>query len=173
MAINITDQITEVKRAYIKQMVVMVVGLGYVGLPLAEALSHHSKVIGFDMDTKRVQMVNSSNNHGFLATVDPQPMREADFIIIAVPTPVTRTKEPDLSYVISASRTVSQNMKLGCTVILESTVYPGVTEEIVKPILEESGKQCGLKPLLTGYNRHHLLVSLAYIYERRYLRCLN
>jgi UDP-N-acetyl-D-galactosamine dehydrogenase len=143
MVTNITDQMTETKWAYTKQMVVMVVGLGYVGLPLAKALSHHSKVIGFDMDANRVEMVNSGSNHGFLATVDPKTMREADFIIIAVPTPVTKTKEPDLSHVISASRTVSQNMKPGCTVILESTVYPGVTEEIVKPILEESGKQCG------------------------------
>ncbi len=142
MAINTTEQMTKVKRAYVKQMVVMVVGLGYVGLPLAEAFSHHYKVIGYDMDDKRVQMVNSSSN-GFLATADPQQMREADFIIIAVPTPVTKAKEPDLSYIINASRTASQNMKPGCTVILESTVYPGVTEEIVKSILEESGKQCG------------------------------
>jgi len=68
---------------------------------------------------------------------------DADFIIICVPTPITKSKEPDLSFVKSATEIVSQNMKKGATVILESTVYPGVTEEIVKPILEESGLKCG------------------------------
>lgn len=129
----------------VKKAIVTVIGLGYVGLPLAEAFSRHFKVIGFDTNAKRVQTVNSNsnNNHNLVATTDPQLMREADFIIIAVPTPVTKTKEPDLSPVINASRTVSQYMKPGCTVILESTVYPGVTEEVVKPILEESGRQYG------------------------------
>ncbi|GAG36450.1 unnamed protein product, partial [marine sediment metagenome] len=124
------------------QPVICVVGLGYVGLPLAEAFSRHFKVIGFDTNNNRVTELGAhNNNHPLIITDDPGAMKEADFIVIAVPTPITRSKEPDLSYIIDASRIVSQNMKTGCTVVLESTVYPGVTEEVVKPILEESGRQ--------------------------------
>jgi UDP-N-acetyl-D-galactosamine dehydrogenase len=134
------------------QPVICVVGLGYVGLPLAEAFSRHFKVIGFDTNSNRVtEVVAHNNNHHLIITDYPEAMKEADFIIIAVPTPVTKSKEPDLSYIINASRIVSQNMKSGCTVVLESTVYPGVTEEVVKPILEESGRQCG-KDFGLGYS---------------------
>ncbi|MEA1905725.1 MAG: hypothetical protein U9N12_02050 [Euryarchaeota archaeon] len=71
-------------------------------------------------------------------------LNHADFIIIAVPTPVTKSKDPDLSYIESAARTTDRNLKRGAIVVLESTVYPGVTEEVVKPILEhESGRICG------------------------------
>jgi len=72
-------------------------------------------------------------------------IKQADFVIIAVPTPVAKSKEPDLSYVSSAAKTVGQNLKKGAVVVLESTVYPGITEEIVAPILEhESGLKCGV-----------------------------
>jgi UDP-N-acetyl-D-galactosamine dehydrogenase len=126
------------------QPIVCVVGLGYVGLPLAKAFSRHFKVIGFDINSQRVEELKlNNNNENFIITDKPQQIKQADFIIIAVPTPVTKSKEPDLSYVTSAARTTSHNMKAGCTVVLESTVYPGVTEEIVKPILEESGLKCG------------------------------
>jgi UDPglucose 6-dehydrogenase/UDP-N-acetyl-D-galactosamine dehydrogenase len=70
-------------------------------------------------------------------------IKNADYIFITVPTPISKSQEPDLSYITSASNTISENMKMGCTVILESTVYPGVTEEVVKPILEKSGFKCG------------------------------
>jgi UDP-N-acetyl-D-galactosamine dehydrogenase len=131
-------------QAELGQPIVCVVGLGYVGLPLAEAFSRHFKVIGFDTNINRVEELKlNSSNQNFIITGNPQQMKEADFIIIAVPTPVIKSKKPDLSYVISAARIISRNMKAGCTVILESTVYPGVTEEVVKPILEESGLQCG------------------------------
>lgn len=135
-------------QAKLGQPVVCVVGLGYVGLPLAKAFSRFLKVIGFDTDINRVKELNlDGHNYGgnqnFTVTDNPELMRQADFIIIAVPTPITSSKEPDLSYINQAARTISQNMKAGCTVILESTVYPGVTEEIVKPILEESGLQYG------------------------------
>ena len=136
----------------VEQPVVCVVGLGYVGLPLAKAFSWHLRVIGFDTDNNRVKELNHDNgNQNLIISDDPQLMREADFIMITVPTPITKSKEPDLSYVTSAARMVSQNMKTGCTVILESTVYPGVMEDIVKPILEEYGLQCG-KDFRIGYS---------------------
>jgi UDPglucose 6-dehydrogenase/UDP-N-acetyl-D-galactosamine dehydrogenase len=138
-----TNVIEADKLKKVKKEVVALVGLGYVGLPLADAFSRNYKVIGYDMKAKLVNKMNSEKIYDFLATTDPKSLAEADFIIIAVPTPINEFKEPDLSPVINASRIVSQYMKTGCTVILESTVYPGVTEEIVKPILEETGKKCG------------------------------
>lgn len=126
------------------EAVIGIVGLGYVGLPLAEAFSHQFKVIGFDTNIKLVKELNLNHSNEDLTIADnPGQLKQADFIIITVPTPVTKSREPDLSYVTSAARIVSQNIKAGCTVIVESTVYPGVTEEVVKPILEESGFRCG------------------------------
>jgi UDPglucose 6-dehydrogenase/UDP-N-acetyl-D-galactosamine dehydrogenase len=124
--------------------IVCVIGLGYVGLPLAEAFSRSGRVIGYDTDSAKIGKLKENNeNKNLLFTSHPVDIRQADFIIIAVPTPITRDKKPDLSLVINAGRTVSQNMKKGSVVILESTVYPGVTEDILKPILEESGYKCG------------------------------
>jgi UDP-N-acetyl-D-galactosamine dehydrogenase len=126
------------------QPIICVVGLGYVGLPLAEAFSQHFEVIGFDTNSNRVKELRlKNNNQNLIITHDPQYIKRADFVIITVPTPVTKSKEPDLSYIVGAAKTISRNMKAGCTVILESTVYPGVTEDVVKPILKESGLQCG------------------------------
>jgi len=124
---------------------VCIIGLGYVGLPLAEAFSKHLKVIGFDIDkVKLSKLSEDNNNENFALTDDPREIGRADFIIICVPTPVTRSKDPDLSYIESAASIAGQNMKRGSIVILESTVYPGVTEDIVSPILErESGFKCG------------------------------
>ena len=125
---------------------VCVVGLGYVGQPLAEAFSKSLKVIGFDIDEDRIRNLSKNNyNNNILYTTNPSLIEQADFIIIAVPTPVTKSKEPDLSYVKSAAETIGKNLKRDSVVVLESTVYPGVTEEIVKPILEgESGLKCGI-----------------------------
>ena len=126
------------------EAVICIVGLGYVGLPLAEAFSRHFKVIGFDTNIKLVKELGlCKNNQNLTITGDPHQIKQADFIIITVPTPVTKSREPDLSHIENASKIVSQNMKAGCIVILESTVYPGVTEDIVKPILEESGLKGG------------------------------
>ena len=129
-----------------KHKIVSVVGLGYVGLPLANAFSKHLKVIGFDIDNEKVGKLNDGNHEDNIEfTTDPSKIKHADFVIIAVPTPVTKSKEPDLSYVKSAAETVGKNLKKGATVVLESTVYPGVTEEIVAPILErESKMKCGI-----------------------------
>lgn len=129
----------------LKDAVVCVVGLGYVGAPLLEAFAKHFRVIGFDVDNKVVARLKQNNRRqNMLITHERAKIGQADFIIIAVPTPVTRSKEPDLSHVVGAAQIVGRNMKKGSTVILESTVYPGVTEDIVKPVLEkESGFQCG------------------------------
>jgi UDP-N-acetyl-D-galactosamine dehydrogenase len=125
---------------------VCIVGVGYVGLPLAEAFAKHLKVLGFDINESKLRSLNASNNLKNLEfTADPAKIKEADFVLICVPTPVTKSKEPDLSYVKSAAEIVGKNLKKNATVVLESTVYPGVTEESVKPILEkESELQCGI-----------------------------
>nr|QNO52413.1 UDP-N-acetyl-D-mannosamine dehydrogenase [Methanosarcinales archaeon ANME-1 ERB6] len=125
---------------------ICIVGLGYVGLPLAEAFSKHLKVIGYDVDEEKIRNLGNNNNtnDNIEFTADPSMIKQADFVIIAVPTPVTKSKEPDLSFVTSATEIVGQQLKKGATVVLESTVYPGVTEEIIAPILErESGLKCG------------------------------
>jgi UDP-N-acetyl-D-galactosamine dehydrogenase len=122
---------------------VCIVGLGYVGLPLVEAFAKSLKVIGYDIKASRVAEL-SQKYPGITFTDDPAKISRADFTIICVPTPVTKIKEPDLSTVQSAAATVGRNLKRGSVVILESTVYPGVTEEVVMPILErESGLKCG------------------------------
>jgi len=128
----------------LSKAVVCVIGLGYVGLPLAKAFSTSLKVIGFDIDAAKSKMLNQGNAKQNLSFTDnPKEISQADFIIICVPTPVTESREPDLSQVKAAATIVSQNMKRNSVIIMESTVYPGVTEEVVKPILEESGLRCG------------------------------
>jgi len=124
---------------------VCIAGLGYVGLPLALAFSRHLKTIGFDVDAGKIrELFQANDNPGIAFTDNPEDINNADFIIIAVPTPVTKSKDPDLSCIESAARTIGTHLKPGATVVLESTVYPGVTEEVLKPILErESGLICG------------------------------
>jgi UDPglucose 6-dehydrogenase/UDP-N-acetyl-D-galactosamine dehydrogenase len=105
------------------------------------------KTIGFDIDDDKIGDLNNNNNEDNIEfTSDPSKIKHADFVIIAVPTPVTKSKEPDLSYVKSAAEIVGKNLKKGAVVVLESTIYPGVTEEIIAPILDlenESGLKCG------------------------------
>ena len=128
----------------LKDKTVCVVGLGYVGQPLAEAFSKHLRTIGFDINQKKVDQINSSNGGKLECTSDPTSIKQADFVLICVPTPITPHDEPDLYPVRSAAEIVGKNLKEGAIVVLESTVYPGVTEEIVVPILEkESGMKCG------------------------------
>jgi len=136
----------------LKEKTVCIIGLGYVGLPLAEDFSRHIRTIGFRRNQKSVDEINSISGNKIEATTDPKRIKEADFVIIAVPTPVTKAKDPDLEPVISASEVVGKNLKKGAIVVLESTVYPGVTEEIMAPILErESGMKCG-KDFFVGYS---------------------
>jgi UDP-N-acetyl-D-mannosaminuronate dehydrogenase len=113
---------------------VCIAGLGYVGLPLALAFSRHLPTIGFDVDAGKIRELSGANdNPGIAFTDNPEEIGNADFIIIAVPTPVTKSKDPDISYIESAARTIGTHLKRGATVVLESTVYPGVTEEVLKP----------------------------------------
>ena len=130
----------------IKDKTVCVVGLGYVGLPLAKAFSKHLRVIGYDINEEKVKELNDNNSKENLKFItDHSKIKQADFVLICVPTPLTKSKEPDLRYVKSAVEIVGKNLNKGAIVVLESTVYPGVTEEIVKPILEEeSGMKCGI-----------------------------
>jgi UDP-N-acetyl-D-galactosamine dehydrogenase len=135
------------KERSIKDNVVCVVGLGYVGLPLAESFSKHLKVIGYDINERRIDELNNNENKNdnIEFTNNASKIKSADFILISVPTPVTKSKEPNLSYVKNAAESIGKNLKRGAVVVLESTVYPGVTEEVVKPILErESGMRCGV-----------------------------
>ncbi|MCW3134416.1 MAG: nucleotide sugar dehydrogenase [Methanophagales archaeon] len=127
-----------------KNKTVCIVGLGYVGLPLAETFSNHLKTIGFDIDDDKIGDLNNNNKDNIEFTSNPSKIKQADFVLICVPTPVTKSKEPDLRYVKSAAEIVGKNLKKGAIVVLESTVYPGVTEEVIAPILEkESGLKCG------------------------------
>ena len=135
----------------IEEKIVCVVGLGYVGFPLAEEFSKHFTVIGFDIDEEKMKQLNCKYDSLELNS-DPASIKKADFVIIAVPTPVKESKEPDLSFVKSASKIVGQNLKKGAIVVFESTVYPGVTEDVVGHILEqESGFVLG-KEFKIGYS---------------------
>lgn len=133
------------------------VGLGYVGMPIAVEFAKHVKVIGFDINERKIAQYREgkdpTNEVGDTAvasssvdfTNDPTRLEEARFHIVAVPTPVNQDKTPDLSPVIGASKTLGAHLKPGSIVVYESTVYPGVTEDICVPILEsESGLKCGV-----------------------------
>lgn len=139
-----------------QQHSIAIVGLGYVGLPLAVAFSQHMKVFGFDINIDRIEELRNGHdrtkevNDEDLATApieytfDPTDLSRAAVIIVAVPTPINKHRSPDLRPVVSASHTVGRYMTKGCVVVYESTVYPGLTEEICVPILEqESGLSYG------------------------------
>lgn len=136
---------------------VSLVGLGYVGMPIAVAFARKIGVIGFDLNEKKIELYKSGidptnevgdeviRNTKVDFTADPAKLREAKFHIVAVPTPVNDDHTPDLTPVEGASRILGQNLTKGSVVVFESTVYPGVTEEICVPILEkESGLKCGV-----------------------------
>ena len=133
-----------------------VVGLGYVGLPLAVAFSRHMPVLGFDISARRIEELRKGHDRtnevtdealataSIQYTSDPAELARAAVIVVAVPTPIDEHRAPDLTPVVGASRTVGRHMSRGCVVVYESTVYPGLTEEICIPILEqESGLTFG------------------------------
>lgn len=136
---------------------ISLVGLGYVGMPIAVAFSKKAKVVGFDLNKAKIDLyksgVDPTNEVGNAAikacsvefTADEAKLREAKFHIVAVPTPVNDDHTPDLTPVEGASEIVGRNLTKGSVVVYESTVYPGVTEDICIPILErESGLKCGV-----------------------------
>ena len=143
-----------------KSIVAGVVGLGYVGLPLAvEKAKAGFRTIGFDVQKEKVDLVNAGHNYigdvvdsdlaalvseGRLsATTDFGFIRDVDFVAICVPTPLDEHQQPDISYVESSARSIARYLHKGMMVVLESTTYPGTTEELIKPILESSGLKCG------------------------------
>lgn len=143
---------------------ISLVGLGYVGMPIAVAFAKKAEVIGFDISKEKVELykkgIDSTKEVGddvikattVEFTADENKLKEAKFHIVAVPTPVNADHTPDLTPVESASRTVGRNLTKGSIVVFESTVYPGVTEEICIPILEkESGMKCG-EDFKVGYS---------------------
>ena len=125
-----------------KKITVGVVGLGYVGMPTALALTQAGvKVIGVDIDRTRVRRLNRA--HGskkFLATANFAEIKKCRVVLIAVPTPITRNKTPDVSAIEAAAKNIAKYLAKGSLVILESTTYPGTTDELVRPLLQKSGK---------------------------------
>ncbi len=151
-----------------KSLVIGVIGLGYVGLPLAvEKAKAGFKTIGFDVQASKVDLVNKGENYigdviadelsevvdsGMLsATTDFSFVSKVDFIAICVPTPLDNFKQPDITYVQSSTEAVAEFLKPETMVVLESTTYPGTTEELLMPILEKSGLKCG-KDFYLGYS---------------------
>ena len=141
-------------------MKIAVVGLGYVGLPLATAFAEKKiKVVGIDSSPQKVKMISSGKSYvedinsaelskvvkgGWLKpSTDYRNISACECVIICVPTPLRKSQDPDISYILAASREIAKYLKRGTTVILESTTYPGTTAEVVAPILEEKGMKAG------------------------------
>jgi UDP-N-acetyl-D-glucosamine dehydrogenase len=143
-----------------RELVVGVLGLGYVGLPLALAFTRSgSKVLGFDIDGAKVEALNAGRN--YIKHIDPERvaravserrleatddfdrLTEADALLIAVPTPLTRQREPDVGFIVETAKQIARRLRPGQLIVLESTTYPGTTDELVRPILEESGLEHG------------------------------
>jgi len=143
-----------------RSAVIGVVGLGYVGLPLALEFARAGfKVIGFDVSQRVVDQLNKGTSHiqdvaskdlgevvkagKFEATTDPKRIAEMDAVSIAVPTPLVKTRDPDMSYVLSATETIAKHARPGMLIVLESTTYPGTTRELMQPRMEQAGLVVG------------------------------
>jgi UDP-N-acetyl-D-glucosamine dehydrogenase len=139
---------------------VAVIGLGYVGLPLAESFAQAGyPVVGFDIDPEKIKKLKTGQSYighipaprvaeliqseRFEPTCDPRCFEQVDAVIICVPTPLTEAREPDLSYIETTAETIRKHLRPGQLVVLESTTYPGTTDELMRPILEKSGLQAG------------------------------
>lgn len=151
-----------------KEIKICVIGLGYVGLPLARLFSTKYKTVGFDMNPRRVETLmkghdttlevsdellqDAINNHGFICTSRIDAIRDANFYIVAVPTPVDENNNPDLTPLYGASNTVGQVISKGDIVVYESTVYPGVTEDECIPVVEKVSGLKMNKDFFAGYS---------------------
>ena len=140
-----------------KEAKIAVVGLGYVGMPIAVAFAKKVKVIGYDLNKEKIELYKKGidptdeigsegiRNTTVDFTSEEEKLKGAKFFVVAVPTPINPDKTPDLSPVVGASQILGRNLTKGSIVVYESTVYPGVTEDICIPILEEaSGLKCGV-----------------------------
>ncbi|MFN2597855.1 MAG: nucleotide sugar dehydrogenase, partial [Pyrinomonadaceae bacterium] len=133
-----------------------VIGLGYVGLPLAAEFARRGfAAVGFEVDANKADAINRGESYiadvsssqvkelvgagRLAATTDFSSLKECDAIIICVPTPLRKTKEPDISYILAAAEEIKKNLRRGQLVILESTTYPGTTDEVLLPMFEETG----------------------------------
>src|SRR2546429_530268 len=148
----------------IEVTVVAVVGLGYVGLPLAVEFGKKYTTVGFDLSEKKiaayrnfldptgeVSQAELKAASGLRVTTDAADLANADFVVVAVPTPVDQAHQPDFGPLLSASAAVGQNLKRGATVVFESTVYPGATEEVCVPVLERSSGLQWRRDFFVGY----------------------
>ena len=151
-----------------QEIKICVIGLGYVGLPLARLFSTKFKTIGFDKNQARVDALNAGKDttlevsdellqeaiekHGFRCTTNTEEIKESNFYVVAVPTPVDENNRPDLRPLIGASQTVGQVIKKGDIVVYESTVYPGVTEEECLPVVEQVSGLVFNKDFYAGYS---------------------
>lgn len=146
------------------EQTIAVVGLGYVGLPLAVAFGKKRDIIGFDINKERIEALKNGydktneveaedmKNTTVEFTANPADLKKANFIIVAVPTPITENKQPNLTPLLKASETIGENLSKGTIVVYESTVYPGATEEDCVPALEKaSGLKCG-EDFFVGYS---------------------
>jgi UDP-N-acetyl-D-galactosamine dehydrogenase len=144
---------------------IAVVGLGYVGLPLAVEFGRHYATIGFDLSQKKIDAYrNGTDPTGEVApeelaaskrleyTSDPAALKRADFIVVAVPTPVDEAHQPDFGPLLGASESVGRNLKPGAVVVFESTVYPGATEEICVPVIERHSGMRWRQDFFVGYS---------------------
>jgi UDP-N-acetyl-D-glucosamine dehydrogenase len=153
-----------------KSAQVGVIGLGYVGLPLGLLFARNGfPTTGFDIDQAKVEMLEKGESYirhipgsaiaeqaekkGFRATTDFAVLKEMDAILICVPTPLDQHREPDLSFVRNTTEAITSHLRRGQLVVLESTTYPGTTEEVVVPILEKSGLRCPIRPYATDGSR--------------------
>src|SRR5262245_35628264 len=143
-----------------RQATAAIIGLGYVGLPLAVELALAGcRTIGFDVDQRKVDELKAGRSYipdvksehvaqviksgTLIPTTDPNALKDADIIDICVPTPLRKTKDPDMSYIVKAVETTAAALKKGQLIILESTTYPGTTDEVVLPALEARGFKAG------------------------------
>ncbi len=154
-----------IKNSQSKDCTVAVIGLGYVGLPLAVTFGKTIKTIGFDLNSTKIEQLKQNvdatgevsetefkSARHLKVTADPMAINDADFIIVAVPTPIDAAQQPDLSPLISASGIVGNHMKKGTIVVFESTVYPGATEEVCVPIIEKQSGLVWKKDFHVGYS---------------------
>jgi UDP-N-acetyl-D-glucosamine/UDP-N-acetyl-D-galactosamine dehydrogenase len=175
-------------------LTVGILGLGYVGLPLAITFGKMYKTIGYDLNSDAIKNYSNGNDHnnevdaaGFEAaklltfTENPEQLSKADFLIIAVPTPIDHAKQPNLRPLLGAAATAGKHMKKGATVIFESTVYPGATEEACVPVLEETSGLQWKKDFNVGYSperinpgdKEHTLTKITKIVSGDTAECLE